>query len=123
MRKRSSSVEKEQNSKNSEHPEFVPRMEASRVSSALAYRGEQGERRKLGLSVGSGLHSCTCTIVIVCPYCFIAFDVGDELYRERRDKKIESKMRAELEECTFNPVLPGKETHLQMHLKRNKSII
>ena len=40
------------------NPSFIPRMEACAKSAKLAYRGEHGERRKLGLSVGVGLHSC-----------------------------------------------------------------
>lgn len=41
---------------------FEPHLEAAKRTAKLAYRGQHGERRRLGLSVGSGLHSCEFVI-------------------------------------------------------------
>ena len=57
-KQRSSSAGRSRDSEAEDKPDFNPRFEAANISSKLAYQGEHGERRKLGLSVGAGLHSC-----------------------------------------------------------------
>jgi hypothetical protein len=45
------------------NPEFQPLLLAKKMSDKLAYRGLHGERRKSGLSVGSGLNACKGSLI------------------------------------------------------------
>ena len=106
---------------------FVPHFEAASRSAKLAFRGEHGERRKLGLSVGAGLHSCKHIYVHVrgeytnlCNLLGFYF-LGDELYRERREFRAQLRQEDIVSECTFVPELPGKESFMRNQLRSNSS--
>jgi hypothetical protein len=47
--------------------------------------------------------------------------VGDELYRERREFRVQQKLAQEEEECTFVPYLPGRDSLLRNQLRSNST--
>ena len=42
---------------------------------------------------------------------------GDELYREKRDRRIQEQIAAETAECSFVPQLPGQDSFIRQQLR------